>query len=206
MQGREILNIEYRVLTERKRYMAISAIANAGTQPPSLASLLQINRINPITGRDSDDAKEASGVPAPKAGAKPAAIPKLIQDVLKTLNQMGASLSVSKTDRSSAQAHDIKKSAMDFLTSVISAVKPQSEDASSKAASPLEQLNAGISKMIGEVSSGSSVDAAVVQSADKLLKASGIPSNSNTLGGLLEGLSKSLLDEAGTGSLINVTA
>jgi hypothetical protein len=95
---------------------------------------------------------------------------------------------------------------MDFLTSVISAVKPQSEDASSKAASPLEQLNAGISKMIGEVSGGSSVDAAVAQSADKLLKASGIPSNSNTLGGLLEGLSKSLLDEAGTGSLINVTA
>jgi hypothetical protein len=95
---------------------------------------------------------------------------------------------------------------MDFLTSVISAVKPQSEDGASKAASPLEQLNAGISKMISEVSTGLSVDAAVAQSADKLLKASGVPSNSNTMGGLLEGLNRSLLDEAGTGSLINVSA
>jgi len=186
--------------------MAISPIANSGSQPPSLASLLQINRINPITGRDSDDAKEASGISAPKVGAKPAAIPKLVQDVLKTLNQMGASLSVSKADGSSVQIQDIKKSAMDFLTSVISAVKPQSEDGASKAASPLEQLNAGISKMISEVSTGLSVDAAVAQSADKLLKASGVPSNSNTMGGLLEGLNRSLLDEAGTGSLINVSA
>jgi hypothetical protein len=186
--------------------MAISPIANSGPQPPSLASLLQINRINPITGRDSEDAKEASGISAPKVGAKPAAIPKLVQDVLKTLNQMGASLSVSKADGSSAQIQDIKKSAMDFLTSVISAVKPQSEDGASKAASPLEQLNAGISKMISEVSTGLSVDAAVAQSADKLLKASGVPSNSNTMGGLLEGLNRSLLDEAGTGSLINVSA
>jgi hypothetical protein len=60
--------------------------------------------------------------------------------------------------------------------------------------------------MITEVSSGSSIDAAVAQSADNLLKASGLSSNANTLGGLLQGLQKSLLDETGAGSLVNVTA
>ena len=189
--------------------MAISAIANSGPQPPSLASLLQINRVNPITGRDSDDAKEVLGALVPKAGSKPTVIPKLVQDVLKTLNQMGANLSGNKTDGtagSGAQAQDIKKTAMDFLTSVMSAVKPQADSATSKVASPLEQLNAGISKMISEVSGGLAVDATVAQSADKLLKASGLSSNANTLGGLLQGLQKSLMDEAGAGSLINVTA
>jgi hypothetical protein len=122
---------------------------------------------------------------------------------------MGANLSGNKTDGtagSGAQAQDIKKTAMDFLTSVMSAVKPQADSATSKVASPLEQLNAGISKMISEVSGGLAVDATVAQSADKLLKASGLSSNANTLGGLLQGLQKSLMDEAGAGSLINVTA
>jgi hypothetical protein len=189
--------------------MAISAIANSGPQPPTLASLLQINRVNPITGRDSEDAKEVSGALVPKAGAKPALVPKLVQDVLKTLSQMGASLSGNKAEvvaGSSAQAQDIKKTAIDFLTSVISAVKPPADGQTSKAASPLEQLSDGISKMITEVSSGLSIDAAVAQSADKLLKASGLSSNANTLGGLLQGLQKSLLDETGAGSLVNVTA
>ena len=122
---------------------------------------------------------------------------------------MGANLSGNKIDGaagSGAQAQDIKKTAMDFLTSVMSAVKPQADSATSKVASPLEQLNAGISKMISEVSGGLAVDATVAQSADKLLKASGLSSNANTLGGLLQGLQKSLMDESGAGSLINVTA
>jgi hypothetical protein len=190
--------------------MAISAIANSGPQPPTLASLLQINRVNPITGRDSDDANGISGSSAPKTGAKPAIIPKLVQDVLKTLSEMGASLSGDQSKTSSAggaNSQELKKSALDFLSSVISAVKPQADGASSKVANPLEQLNAGISKMVSEVNGGSPLEAAVAQSADKLLKASGLTTNANTLGGLLEGLQKSLLDDgSSSGSLVNVTA
>jgi hypothetical protein len=188
--------------------MAISAIANSGVQPPSLASLLQINRINPVAGRDSDDANGVSGLSLPKASAKATVIPKLVQDVLKTLSQMGASLSGNKVDGtgSGAQGQDLKKSAMDFLTSVISAVKPQADGANTKPVSPLEQLNAGIAKMVSEANNGSVVNTAVAQSADKLLNASGLSSNANTLSSLLQGLQKSLLDESGVGSLINVTA
>lgn len=186
--------------------MAISAVANSGPQPPSLASLLQINRINPITGKDTDDAKGVSGTALPKAGAKPSVIPRLVQDVLKTLSQLGANPSATQAESSGAQAQEIKKSAMDFLTSVISAVKTQSDGSSARLGNPLEQLNTGISHMISAVGNGSSIDGAVAQSADKLFKSVGVPNNSNTLGGLLEGLQRSLLDDSGVGSLINVTA
>ena len=186
--------------------MAISAVANSGPQPPSLASLLQINRINPVTGKDADETNSVSGAALPKTGAKPSVIPKLVQDVLKTLNQMGANPLGNKAENSGEQSQEIKKSAMDFLTSVISAVKTQSDGSSARLGNSLEQLNAGISQMIGDVGNGSSIDVAVAQSADKLLKSAGVPSNSNTLGGLLEGLQRSLLDDSGVGSLINVTA
>ena len=186
--------------------MAISAVANSGPQPPSLASLLQINRINPITGKDADDAKGVSGATLPKAGAKPSVIPRLAQDVLKTLSQLGANPLATQAEGSGAQAQDIKKTAVDFLTSVISALKPQADNSYAKVVNPLEQLNTGISQMISAVGNGSSIDTAVAQSADKLLKSAGVPSNSNTLGGLLEGLQRSLLDDSGVGSLINVTA
>lgn len=189
--------------------MTISTIASTGSQPPSLASLLQINRINPITGRDSEDAKEVSGLPLPKAGVKEPVIPKLVQDVFKTLSQMGASISGGKPEgvaKSGAHVQDIKKNAMDFLTSVISAVKPKVDGTASNSVGSLEQLNDGISKMIGAVDSGAYIDASVVQSAEKLIKASGLSSNANTLGGLLQGLQSSLLDDSGTGSLVNITA
>lgn len=186
--------------------MAISAVANSGLQPPSLASLLQINRINPIAGKDWDDANGVSGASLPKAGAKPSLIPKLVQDVLKNLSQMGANPLDNMGISADRQGQDLKKTAMDFLTAVISAVKPQADSSSGKAANPLEQLNSGISQMISQVGNGSSIDVAVVQSADKLLKSAGVVSNSNTLGGLLEGLQRSLLDDSGAGSLINVTA
>lgn len=190
--------------------MAISAIANSGSQAPTLASLLQIKRVDPISGRDSDDAKEASASLLPKVGAKQSVTPKLVQNVLKTLNQMGATFSANGLDgvaSESGQAKDIKKTAADFLSSVISAIKPQSDSSVSKsAASSLDQLKAGVTKMIGEVASGSQVDAGVAQAANQLLKASGLPSNSNTLGGLLEGIQKSLMDDSGSGSLINLTA
>ena len=184
--------------------MAIPAIANSGPQPPTLASLLQINRINPIAGRDSDDADSASSVALPKVGAKQAVTPKLVQDVIKTLGQMGANPSDSKAD--GAQTKDIKKSAIDFLSSVISAVNPQANESGNKTVSPLEQLKAGVAKMMNEVASGSPVDAAVTTNANQLLKASGLSSNTNTLSSLLEGVQKSLMDDTGSGSLVNLTA
>ena len=182
--------------------MAISAIANAGTQPPTLASLLQINRVNPLAARDSDDSSGISGVALPKAGGKKPAAPKLIQDLLQTLNQMGANPDVSSK---AGQVQDVKKSAMDFLASVFSALKPQAQDAKSSS-SPIEQLSAGLSQMIGEISNGSSGQSQVLQSADNLLKSAGVASNPSTLSGLLQGLQRSIMDEVGTGTLINVSA
>jgi hypothetical protein len=190
--------------------MAISAIANAGTQPPTLASLLQINHINPLAGHGSEDSAGVSGVALPKAGGKKPAAPKLIQDLLQTLNQMGANQGVSKTAKNSSQAgqtQDIKKSAMDFLTSVFSALKPQVNDGNLASARPIEQLSVGLSQMIGEISSGTSTQSKVIQSADKLLKSAGVASNTSTLSVLLQGLQRSIMDEAGgAGVLINTKA
>jgi hypothetical protein len=189
--------------------MAISAIANAGTQPPTLASLLQINRINPLTGRESDDSAGVSGVAPPKAGGKKPAAPKLIQDLLQTLNQMGANEGASKSAKNSSEAgqtQDIKKSAMDFLTSVFSALKPQSNDSELASASSIESLSAGLSQMIGEISSGSPSQSQVIQSADMLLQSSGVASNTSNLSTLLQGLQRSIMDDAGAGTLINTKA
>jgi hypothetical protein len=189
--------------------MAISAIANAGTQPPTLASLLQINHINPLAGHGSEDSAGVSGVALPKAGGKKPAAPKLIQDLLQTLNQMGANEGASKSAKNSSEAgqtQDIKKSAMDFLTSVFSALKPQSNDSELASASSIESLSAGLSQMIGEISSGSPSQSQVIQSADMLLQSSGVASNTSNLSTLLQGLQRSIMDDAGTGTLINTKA
>lgn len=191
--------------------MAISAIANAGMQPPTLASLLEINRINPLAGRESDDSGVVSGVALPKAGGKNPAAPKLIQDLIQTLNQMGANPEIDKSKGNSSQAglaQDIKKSAMDFLASVFSALKPQTNNDKATSASPIEQLSAGLTQMIDEIGSGSSSQTQVIQSADTLLNSVGVVSNASTLSGLLQGLQRSIMDEAGMGSgtLINLRA
>lgn len=191
--------------------MAISAIANAGIQPPTLASLLEINRINPLAGRESGDSGVVSGVALPKAGGKNPAAPKLIQDLIQTLNQMGANPEIGKSMGNSSQvglAQDIKKSAMDFLASVFSALKPQTNNDKATSASPIEQLSAGLTQMIDEIGSGSSSQTQVIQSADTLLNSVGVVSNAATLSGLLQGLQRSIMDEAGMGSgtLINLRA
>lgn len=191
--------------------MAISAIANAGAQPPTLASLLEINRIIPLAGRESNDSGVVSDLALPKAGDKNPAAPKLIQDLMQTLNQMGANPEIGKSMGNSSQAglaQDIKKSAMDFLASVFSALKPQTNNDKSTSASPIEQLSAGLTQMIDEISSESSSQTQVTQSADKLLSSAGVVSNASTLSGLLQGLQRSIMDEAGIGSgtLINLRA
>ena len=191
--------------------MAISAIANAGIQPPTLASLLEINRIIPLAGRESNDSGVVSGLALPKASDKNPAAPKLIQDLMQTLNQMGANPETVKSVGNSSQAdqaQDLKKTAMDFLASVFSALKPQTNNDKSTSASPIEQLSAGLSKMIDEISSKSSSQTQVIQSADKLLSSAGVVSNASTLSGLLQGLQRSIMDEAGMGSgtLINLRA
>lgn len=191
--------------------MAISAIANAGIQPPTLASLLEINRIIPLAGRESDDSGVVSGLALPKAGGKSPAAPKLIQALLKTLNQMGANPETGKSASNSSQAgpaQDLKKSAMDFLASVFTALKPQANNDKSTSASPIEKLSAGLTQMIEEISSESSSQTQVIESADKLLSSAGVVSNASTLSGLLQGLQRSIMDEAGMGSgtLINLRA
>ena len=191
--------------------MAISAIANAGIQPPTLASLLEINRIIPLAGRESNDSGVVSGLALPKASDKTPAAPKLIQDLMQTLNQMGANPETVKSVGNSSQAdqaQDLKKTAMDFLASVFSALKPQTNNDKSTSASPIEQLSAGLSQMIDEISSKSSSQTQVIESADKLLSSAGVVSNASTLSGLLQGLQRSIMDEAGVGSgtLINLRA
>ena len=191
--------------------MAISAIANAGIQPPTLASLLEINRINPLAGREAGDSGRVAGVALPKAGDKNPAAPKLIQDLVQTLNQMAANPETGKPVSNLSQAgqvQDIKKSAMDFLASVFSALKPQTNNDKSTLASPIEQISAGLSQMIDEIRSGSSSQTQVIQSADTLFKSAGVVSNASTLSGLLQGLQRSIMDEAGMGSgtLINLRA
>ena len=191
--------------------MAISAIANAGIQPPTLASLLEINRIIPLAGRESNDSGVVSGLALPKASDKTPAAPKLIQDLMQTLNQMGANPETVKSVGNSSQAdqaQDLKKTAMDFLASVFSALKPQTNNDKSTSASPIEQLSAGLSQMIDEISSKSSSQTQVIESADKLLSSAGVVSNASTLSGLLQGLQRSIMDEAGmgSGSLINLRA
>jgi hypothetical protein len=205
------LSITYSVLKEGKGFMAISAIANAGIQPPTLASLLEINRIIPLAGRESDDSGVVSGLALPKAGGKIAATPKLIQDLMQTLNQMGANPETGKSVGNLSQAgqvQDLKKSAMDFLASVFSALKPQANNDKSTSASPIEKLSAGLTQMIEEISSESSSQTQVIESADKLLSSAGVVSNASTLSGLLQGLQRSIMDEAGMGSgtLINLRA
>jgi|GEM_PF-1717614 len=191
--------------------MAISAIANAGAQPPTLASLLEINRIIPLAGRESNDSGVVSGLALPKAGGKNPAAPKLIQDLMQTLNQMGANPEIGKSMGNSSQvgpAQDLKKSAMDFLTSVFNALKPQANNDKPTSTSPIEQLSAGLSQMIDEISSESSTQTQVIQSADTLLSSAGVVSNASTLSGLLQGLQRSIMDEAGMGggTLINLRA
>jgi hypothetical protein len=152
-----------------------------------------------------------SGVTLPKAGGKNPAAPKLIQDLLQTLNQMGANPETGKSVGNLSQAgqvQDLKKSTMDFLASVFSALKPQTNNEKSTSASPIEQLSAGLTQMIEEISSESSSQTQVIESADKLLSSAGVVSNASTLSGLLQGLQRSIMDEAGMGSgtLINLRA
>lgn len=187
--------------------MAISAIANSGSQPPTLASLLQINRVNPIVGRDADDASAVSGQEMSKSRAKPPITPKLVQDVLQTLNQLGASLpggKVSAAGITNEKFEDIKKSAVQLLTSVISAITPQADDQSAGATNSIKYE--AIGQMSSQVSGSLLLNPAVAQSAQQLLKTVDIPSIPTTLGGLLEGLQKSLMDQSGSGSLISLTA
>ena len=189
--------------------MAISAIANSGPQPPTLASLLQINRVNPITGRDIDDANAVSGQTTPKSSAKTSITPKLVQDVLQTLSQLGGPLpggKASATGITNQKFEDIKKSAVQFLTSVMTAIKPQADGQSTNASNSIEHIHAAIGQMSIQASGGLSLNPEVAQSAQLLLKSADIPSNPVSLGGLLEGLQKSLLDQSGSGSLISLTA
>jgi len=62
--------------------------------------------------------------------------------------------------------------------------------------------------MIDEISSESSTQTQVIQSADTLLSSAGVVSNASTLSGLLQGLQRSIMDEAGMGggTLINLRA
>ena len=124
---------------------------------------------------------------------------------------MGANPEAGKSLGNSSQAGqalDIKKSAMDFLTSVFSALKPQTSNDKATLASPIEQLSAGLSQMMGEISSGSSGQSQVIEAADQLFKSAGLATNASTLGGLLQSLQKSIMDESGitTGTMINTRA
>ena len=186
--------------------MTISAMTNAGLQPPSMASLLRINKINAINGQDADGDADGSSSKSPATGAQKAIAPKLVQATLEALNQMGANIDLNAENQSQKDGatDKVKKSALDFVSSVLSQIG--AADKESKYSNAADQNAAGVAQMTNILVSGASLSEPVTQSADALFKAADVPNNASSLASLLSGLQASIADSADTGNLINLTA
>ena len=181
-------------------------MTNAGVQPPNMASLLRINKINAVNSQDTDgDADGSSSAPV-APGVQKSIAPKLVKATLEALNQMGANMDINAANQSrkSGSAEEVKKSIAGFVTSVLSQI--DSSEKGSKYSAAADQIIAGVSQMTNAVASGASPAESIAQSANALLKAAGVPSNPSSLANLLSGLQKSLADGVDSGNLINLTA
>ncbi|QKM64287.1 hypothetical protein DCO17_02975 [Polynucleobacter tropicus] len=187
-------------------FMSISAMTNAGVQPPSMASLLRINKINAVNGQDADGDADGSSSTPTVPGAQKSIAPKLVKATLEALNQLGANVDINTANQShkSASADEVKKSALGFVTSVLSELG--SSEKSSKYSNAADQVVAGVAQMTSAVANGVSPAESVNQSANALFKAAGLSSNSSSIANLLSSLQKSLVDGMDSGSLINLTA
>ena len=186
--------------------MTISAMTNAGAQPPSMASLLRINKINAVNGQDADGDVDHSSSATVAPSIQKSIAPKLVKATLETLNQMGANIVINFANQSlkGGSAEDVKKSIAGFITSVLSQI--DASEKGSKYSAATDQIFAGVSQLTKAVANGANPAESVAQSANTLLKAAGVPSSPSSLANLLSGLQKSLADGVDSGNLINLTA
>ena len=122
-------------------FMSISAIANSVSHNQALLSLFEVNRINPITGKDDKGAAGAGQELSvkPNQPNKPSGL-KLAENILKTLKDMGANkldgvdrLSNPSTQQA-AKTPDVLGALNEFVKTFMDAIRVQDQNADSSSA------------------------------------------------------------------------
>ena len=122
-------------------FMSISAIANSVSHNQALLSLFEVNRINPISGKDDKGAAGAGQELSvkPNQPNKPSGL-KLAENILKTLKDMGANkldgvdrLSNPSTQQA-AKTPDVLGALNEFVKTFMDAIRVQDQNADSSSA------------------------------------------------------------------------
>ena len=122
-------------------FMSISAIANPVSHNQALLSLFEVNRINPISGKDDKGAAGAGQELSvkPNQPNKPSGL-KLAENILKTLKDMGAN-KLDGVDRlSNPSTHQAAKTPgvlgalNEFVKNFMDAIRVQDQNADSSSA------------------------------------------------------------------------
>ena len=122
-------------------FMSISAIANPVSHNQALLSLFEVNRINPISGKDDKGAAGAGQELSvkPNQPNKPSGL-KLAENILKTLKDMGAN-KLDGVDRQSnpstqqaAKTPDVLGALNEFVKTFMDTIRVQDQNAESSLA------------------------------------------------------------------------
>ena len=122
-------------------FMSISAIANSVSHNQALLSLFEVNRINPISGKDDKGAAGAGQELSvkPNQPNKPSGL-KLAENILKTLKDMGANkldgvdrLSNPSTQQA-AKPPGVLGALNEFVKTFMDAIRVQDQNADSSSA------------------------------------------------------------------------
>ena len=122
-------------------FMSISAIANSVSHNQALLSLFEVNRINPISGKDDKGAAGAGQELSvkPNQPNKPSGL-KLAENILKTLKDMGANkldgvdrLSNPSTQQA-AKTPDVLGALNEFVKTFMDTIRVQDQNADSSSA------------------------------------------------------------------------
>ena len=122
-------------------FMSISAIANPVSHNQALLSLFEVNRINPISGKDDKGAAGAGQELSvkPNQPNKPSGL-KLAENILKTLKDMGAN-KLDGVDRPSnpstqqaAKTPGVLGALNEFVKTFMDAIRVQDQNADSSSA------------------------------------------------------------------------
>ena len=122
-------------------FMSISAIANSVSHNQALLSLFEVNRINPISGKDDKGAAGAGQELSvkPNQPNKPSGL-KLAENILKTLKDMGANkldgvdrLSNPSTQQA-AKTPGVLGALNEFVKNFMDAIRVQDQNADSSSA------------------------------------------------------------------------
>ena len=123
-------------------FMSISAIANPVSHNQALLSLFEVNRINPITGKDDKGAAGAGQELSvkPNQPNKPSGL-KLAENILKTLKDMGANkldgvdrLSNPSTQQAANKTPDVLGALNEFVKTFMDTIRVQDQNADSSSA------------------------------------------------------------------------